>query len=260
MQSFSSLCKPLSPAFLHPNNMPVRIGLVVLATDMVVEVEWREIFAGLPIEILVARIACAAEVTPKALLTMAHEIGHCASLILPDVELDAIAYGCTSGSLVIGEEKVQQLLQQGNSEQITSNPFSAIKAALAFIKAKNIVVLSPYLASVNEPFYNALDSVGYNIMAWGSLDLTLDKDIGSMNPEHLPKLIEELLAGVDAVPDAVFISCTNFKAVAKLAELEQRYGCYFISSNQVMAWHLLHQLNISLPNIKAGRLFETPSI
>jgi len=191
---------------------------------------------------------------------MAHEIGHCASLILPDVELDAIAYGCTSGSLVIGEEKVQQLLQQGNSEQITSNPFSAIKAALAFIKAKNIVVLSPYLASVNEPFYNALDSVGYNIMAWGSLDLTLDKDIGSMNPEHLPKLIEDLLAGVDAVPDAVFISCTNFKAVAKLAELEQLYGCYFISSNQVMAWHLLHQLNISLPNIKAGRLFETPSI
>lgn len=45
--------------------MPVRIGLVVLATDMVVEVEWREIFAGLPIEILVARIACAAEVTPR---------------------------------------------------------------------------------------------------------------------------------------------------------------------------------------------------
>ena len=260
MQSFSSLCQQLSPVFLHPNNMPVRIGLVVLATDMVVEVEWREIFAGLPIEILVARIACAAEVTPKALFTMAHEIGHCASLILPDVELDAIAYGCTSGSLVIGEEKVQQLLQQGNSEQITSNPFSAIKAALAFIKAKHIVVLSPYLASVNERFYKALDSEGYNIMAWGSLDLTLDKDIGSMNPEHLPKLIEALLAGVDAVPDAVFISCTNFKAVAKLAELEKRYGCYFISSNQVMAWHLLHQLNISLPNMKAGRLFATPSI
>lgn len=255
MQSFSSLCKPLSPEFLHANDMPVRIGLVVLATDMVVEVEWRELFTGLPIEILVARIACAAEVTPEALLTMAQQIGHSASLILPDVNLDAIAYGCTSGSLVIGEEKVQQLLQQGNSQQITSNPFSAIKAALAFIAAQNVVVLSPYLASVNKPFYNALTDAGYHVMAWGSLDLTLDKDIGSMNPDHLPALIEQLLDGVDTTPDAVFISCTNFKAMAKLAELEQRYGCYFMSSNQVMAWHLLHQLGIKLPNTKAGRLF-----
>ena len=257
MQPFSSLCKPLSPVFLTPNTIPVRIGLVVLATDMVLEVEWRELFSGLPIEILVARIACAAEVTPTALLTMAQQIGECASLILPDVTLDAMAYGCTSGTLVIGEQKVHELLQQGHSQQITSNPFSAIKAALAYINAKNIVVLSPYLGSVNEPFYQALSNVGYHVMAWGSLDLTLDRDIGSMNPEHLPILIEQLFDGLEQTPDAVFISCTNFKALAKLDELEQRYGCYFISSNQVMAWHLLHQLNMTLPEANTGRLLNS---
>ena len=257
MQPFSSLCKPLSPVFLTPNTMPVRIGLVVLATDMVLEVEWRELFSGLPIEILVARIACAAEVTPTALLTMAQQIGECASLILPDVTLDAMAYGCTSGTLVIGEQKVHELLQQGHSQQITSNPFSAIKAALAYINAKNIVVLSPYLGSVNEPFYQALSNVGYHVIAWGSLDLTLDRDIGSMNPEHLPILIEQLFDGLEQTPDAVFISCTNFKALAKLDELEQRYGCYFISSNQVMAWHLLHQLNMTLPEANTGRLLNS---
>ena len=163
MHSFSNLCKPLSPEFLAPNDMPIRIGLVVLATDMVLEVEWRELFAGLPIEILVARIACEAEVTPEALLTMAQQIGHCASIILPDVTLDAIAYGCTSGSLVIGEERVHQLLQQGNAQQITSNPFSAAKAALTHVKAHNVMVLSPYLASVNKPFYEALTHAGFNI-------------------------------------------------------------------------------------------------
>ena len=257
MQPFSSLCKPLSPVFLTPNTSPVRIGLVVLATDMVLEVEWRELFSGLPIEILVARIACAAEVTPTALLTMAQQIGECASLILPDVTLDAMAYGCTSGTLVIGEQKVHELLQQGHSQQITSNPFSAIKASLAYINAKNIVVLSPYLGSVNEPFYQALSNVGYHVMAWGSLDLTLDRDIGSMNPEHLPILIEQLFDGLEQTPDAVFISCTNFKALAKLDELEQRYGCYFISSNQVMAWHLLHQLNMTLPEANTGRLLNS---
>lgn len=256
MDSFSSLCKPLTPEFLAPQDMPIRIGLVVLATDMVLEVEWRDLFAGLPIEVLVARIACAAAVTPEALLTMAQQIGQCASLILPDVALDAIAYGCTSGSLVIGEDKVQKLLQQGDAQQVTSNPFSAAKAALNHVQAKNIIVLSPYLASVNKPFYQALTDAGFNIKGWGSLDLTLDREIGSMNPDHLPLLVDQLLDGLDAMPDAVFISCTNFKALAKLDALEQRYGCYFMSSNQVMAWHLLDQLNISLPNAGAGRLLN----
>ena len=257
MNSFSNLCRPLSPEFLTPKDTPVRIGLVVLATDMVLEIEWRDLFAGLPIEVLVARIACAAEVTPEALLTMAQQIGQCASLILPDVPLDAMAYGCTSGSLVIGENKVHELLQQGNSLQVTSNPFSAIKAALVHIKAQNLVVLSPYLASVNQPFYHALTDAGYTIKGWGSLDLTLDRKIGSMNPGHLPVLIDQLLGGLESMPDAVFISCTNFKALAKLDELEQRYGCYFMSSNQVMAWHVLHQLDISLPQTNAGRLLNT---
>ncbi len=257
MATFSSLCKPLSAEFLMPSEMPVRIGLVVLTTDMVLEVEWRELFKGLPIEVLVARIACAAEVNPEALLTMAQQIEDCVSLILPNVNLDAIAYGCTSGSLVIGEAKVEELLQQGNSQQITSNPFSAVKAALKHIKAKDLVVLSPYLASVNVPFYQALTDEGFNIISWGSLDLTLDRDIGSMHPDHLPVLVEQLLGGLETMPDAVFISCTNFKALAKLDELEKRYGCYFMSSNQVMAWHLLHQLNISLPNASAGRLLKS---
>jgi maleate isomerase len=256
MNSFKNLCKPMIPRFLPNQDMPVRIGLVVLATDMVLEVEWRDLFAGLPIEVLVARIACAAEVTPEALLTMAQQIGHCASLVLPDVTLDAIAYGCTSGSLVIGEDNVQHLLQQGDPKQVTSNPFSAVKAALGHVRAKNIVVLSPYVAAVNEPFYQALCTAGFNIVGWGSLNLTLDREIGSMDPEHLPALIDQLLTESDVLPDAVFISCTNFKALAKLDELEQCYGCYFMSSNQVMAWHLLHQLSISLPNPVAGRLLN----
>ncbi|MDB9869284.1 hypothetical protein OAC26_00820 [Oceanospirillaceae bacterium] len=256
MHSFSNLCKPLVPSFVTQKDMPTRIGLVVLATDMVLEAEWRDLFAGSPVEVLVARIACAAEVTPEALSSMAQEIGQCASLILPDVALDAVAYGCTSGSLVIGEDNVHQLLQQGDTQQVTSNPFSAVKAALAHVNAKDIVVLSPYLTSVNTPFYQALTDAGFNVIGWGSLDLTLDREIGSLDPEHLPTLIEQLLDGLDCVPDVVFISCTNFRALDKLDALEQRYGCYFMSSNQVMAWHLLHQLNITLPHARTGRLLN----
>lgn len=63
-----------------------------------------------------------------------------------------------------------------------------------------------------------------------------------MDPEHLPTLIEQLLDGLDCVPDVVFISCTNFKAIDKLEALEQRYSCYVMSSNQDMACTFLINL------------------
>lgn len=261
VQSFASICCKLESKALTKSMSPIRLGLVVLATDMVLEAEWQALFAAIttdkPIDLLVSRLACEAQVTPAALATMATQIGHCASLILPDVELNAMAYGCTSASLVIGEHKVAESLQQGNPKLITSNPFTAVKAALAHINARNLVVLSPYVQAVNEPFYQALCGAGYHISRWGSLDLTYDKDIGSMDPEHLPTLVSNLMTNLPEKPDAVFISCTNFKSMDKLAALEKEYDCYFLSSNQVMAWHVLSQLPVSIigePNTSFGRL------
>ncbi len=254
MTSFANINLPLKARFLAAADTPLRVGLVVLATDMVIEAEWAQGFAGLPIELLVSRLACEAEVTPEALLTMADQIGQCASLILPDVALDAIAYGCTSASLVIGEKKVHALLQKGAGCTITSNPFTAAKAALGHLGAKRIAVLSPYVAQVNQPFYTALQSAGYEVTKWGSLDLELDRQIGSMDVTHLPSLIEQLFAAMEQAPDAVFISCTNFRTMSLLSSLERRYGCYFLSSNQVMAWHTLHQLKAPCQIDGFGRL------
>ena len=257
MTSFADINLPLEACFIAPADMPLRVGLVVLATDMVIEAEWAQVFNGLPIELLVSRLACEAEVTPAALLTMASQIGQCASLILPDVELDAIAYGCTSASLVIGEHKVHTLLQQGGNCSITSNPFTAAKSALEHLNAKRLAVLSPYVAQVNQPFYSALQSAGYEVIKWGSLDLELDRQIGSMDVDHLPALIEKLFASMEQTPDAVFISCTNFRSMSLLQSLEQRYGCYFLSSNQVMAWHILHQLKTPCAIDGFGRLLAS---
>ena len=63
MTSFANINLPLKARFLAAADTPLRVGLVVLATDMVIEAEWAQVFAGLPIELLVSRLACEAEVT-----------------------------------------------------------------------------------------------------------------------------------------------------------------------------------------------------
>ncbi len=54
----------------------------------------------------VSRVPCAATITPDSLKAMAGEIARSASLILPGLSADVMAFGCTSGSLFIGPETV----------------------------------------------------------------------------------------------------------------------------------------------------------
>ena len=39
--------------------------------------------------------------------------------------------------------------------------------------------------------------------------------------------------------DAVFLSCTNLRTLNVIPEIEARIGKPVLSSNQVLAWHLL---------------------
>ena len=216
---------------------------------MVLEMEWRDLFANTAIEVFVNRIDSPVQISPASLQSMVVSIKAAVDLILPDEHLHAAAYGCTAASMEIGEQVIADLLQ-GSVEQasaarrITSNPFTAAKAAMAHLRVKKLAVLSPYVASVNTDFYHALQSAGVDIVKWASLNLAADNLVGNMDPDHVPELIQQLMSSCAEKPDAIFISCTNFRAMAQLAALEDRFGCRFITSNQAMAWHLLQQLKV----------------
>jgi maleate cis-trans isomerase len=56
--------------------------------------------------------------------------------------------------------------------------------------------------------------------------------------------------------DAVFLSCTNLKALPVLDSLEKEFGKYVFSSNIATFWDVMRMLKIKEPVQGRGKLLE----
>src|SRR6056300_661174 len=106
-----------------------RIGLVVLATDYTVEHEFRQIITMPGVDVFAARVANDVTITPETLAAMGPRLTETASIILPDDRLDVLAYGCTSASMVMGEDAVHGYLRAAKPMAALTTPITAAFAA-----------------------------------------------------------------------------------------------------------------------------------
>ena len=81
------------------------LGLLVLRTDQTIEDEFRYALPARDVALYEARLYSDVEITPENLMKMSAVIPGTVGL-LPDVKFDVIGFACTSGALVIGEDKV----------------------------------------------------------------------------------------------------------------------------------------------------------
>ena len=100
-----------------------RIGLIVLATDQTIEHEWRLIFQGLDgVALYQSRIWNDPQITPETLLRMEGKLAESAAVIMPGLPLASLAFGCTSATMVIGEEGVFARLREARPEARPTTP------------------------------------------------------------------------------------------------------------------------------------------
>lgn len=214
----------------------VRIGLVQLATDYVLENDWRRLAAS-HFELYTSRMFSTPEMSLQALSELENHIESAAELLVPGMDLDVLAFGCTSASMLIGERRVAEQFAKSRPGVPCTNPWVAATAALKHLGARNIAVLSPYCQEVNLVLYQRLEESGFTVPAFGAFHLALDTEVPGIDPLSFASPIQELLSGSQA--DAVFLSCTNLRAMEVLDELEQRFNVPVISSNQALLWHAL---------------------
>ena len=245
------------PFTLAPPASP-RIGLVVLASDYTIEREFRELMArpDVPptLELFCSRIANAPNVTPDTLAAMGPSITESAERILPGDKLDVLAYGCTSASMVLGPDVVNNFLLDAKPEAATSNPASAAAAAMKALGAKRVAVLTPYRSDVNEIVRNGLEALGLEIPVFGSFNEEMDPNVARIDTASLKSGISTLIADHDV--DAIFVSCTSIRLMANVEEIEKEIGLPVTSSNHAMAWHCLRQAGVTnaLPGL--GHLYQ----
>ena len=234
-----------------------RIGVVVLASDYTMEHEFRRVFnapgIGPGVDYYEARIRNSPQITPESLAAMGPLLTDTADLILPGSELDVVAFGCTSASMVLGEEAIAERIHAARPGAKATNPISAAFAAFDALGAKRIAVLTPYRRDVNEIVRNYITARGFDVPVFGSFNEQDDAMVASIDTESLRSAVRVLVDGRDV--DAVFVSCTSVRLLDAVCEIEAETGLPVTSSNHALAWHCLRLAGVEAKLPELGRLF-----
>ncbi|KKX33071.1 ectoine utilization protein EutA [Rhizobium sp. LC145] len=214
-----------------------RIGLVILATDHTTEVDFQRMVAGERVGVYVSRIPYANPTTPENLMKMQPVLTEGASLILPDETLDAVMYSCTSASVVIGDERVEQAIRAAKPGVPVVTPTAAAVKGLKAVGAKRISILTPYTVETSRPMADYFARLGFTIDRFTCLGFEDDREMARIAPDEIVSLAHEVTAPQS---DALFISCTAVRAAQVAARIEAEIGKPMVSSNLATAWACLH--------------------
>ena len=229
-----------------------RIGLIALATDCNSEQDLRRIFPQ-DIEIFTNRVLNTNPVTLENLRNMAGDISRAAAGILPGIELDAIIYGCTSGTVASGVDKIEQLIHRSCPGVPVTNPASAALAAFVHFGARRISILTPYTEAVNLEMAKFFEAQGIEVINIVGFGFENDMAMTGIPPQSIAEVAENVC---DKDADLLFISCTAIRAAAVIEDIEQSIGIPVVTSNQALVWHSLKLIDYPRSVIGYGSLFE----
>jgi len=177
-------------------------------------------------------------VTLEGLEKMAGEATR-AVLLLKTADVDILAYGCTSGSLIRGVEWEKSLKKR--LEEITGVPAvttaGAVVDGLRTLGAERVSVFTPYNDVVNMHEKLFLEAYGYKVDTIRGLGLTDNQKISRVSMEQLESFIAPASGS-----DAVFVSCTNLPVIHLIEALEEKHQLPFVTSNQATMWAALRGL------------------
>ena len=231
-----------------------RIGVIALATDHTMEEEWRAMLRLDGVAFYVARIANESRIAPDTLARLGEAIEPATRLILPnDDRLDAVAFACTSGAMVLGGDFVDQRVRRVRPGIAVTDPMRAAHAAMAALGLKRVALLTPYLEAINDAMRAAIVARGVGVPVMGSYNEPEDLVAATIAPAAILATAIELAREPDV--DGVFISCTSFRAAGIVERLEQATGKPALSSNHAMAWHALRLAGVRDAVPGYGRLF-----
>lgn len=218
-----------------------RIGYVLLAMEQTIE---DDVFRLTPpgVGSHFSRVPMPNAVTVENLLAVADELPRAAALILPEVTLDAITYACTSGSLVVGEERVQEQLAKGAPGAKTTSLVTGAIRALHTLKTKRVVIATPYLDEINVLEGEYFNKRGLEVLEIQGLNITNDEDIVRVSPTYMRDFARSL---DHPEADAIFISCGALRVLDIIEDLEQLVGKPVVTSNQAMVWDALRLAGIA---------------
>jgi len=243
--------KYIAPKFKKKFNP--KIGLLALSTDLTIEKDFYSICNKLPLDVFVNRIHNENPLTKENLIKMHNQIESVTEKILPGQKINTVAYGCTSGTIAIGEDKVKEKVQLAKPDCYVTTPITSAIKAFKEMNVKKIALFTPYPESINKTILEYFNRKNINIISFSTFNIDLDEDIASVDPKYLSETLIKLDMN-DA--DALFISCTALPALEILDEVEKKIDRIVFSSNQTLIWDTLRSIGYKSPVKGYGKLLR----
>ena len=243
--------KKIKPQFIKKTNP--RVGLIVLATDVMIEKDFLKVFSNVSADLFVNRITNYNPVTADNLKKITNNITSVTENILPGEKVDCVVYGCTSGTIVSGYDNIKKRINDAKPDASVTAPSTA---ALNALKKKNINKLSivtPYIKSVNDDVVKFFKNNNFEITSNTYFDIKSDVDIGKVDQDQL----FEILSKIDHKDaEALFVSCTSLPVLNIIEKLEKKLSMTVLSSNQALIWETLENINKNNSIKGYGSLFS----
>ena len=238
-----------------PLGQRATMGLIALQSDETIEHDFRRLLPTDGVAFYVSRVPSGLDVTPETLAAMETHMPAAATLLPRPAAFDIVGYGCTSGTSVIGPQRVAELISGACTTKAVTEPLTALVAACNTLSVSRLGFLSPYVGAVSETLRGELAARGIESPVFGSFEEAEEAKVARIAPQSIIDGALSL-ASSDQV-DAVFLSCTNLRTLDVIEEIETKTGKPVLSSNQVLAWHMCRSAGLPLADRSVGALSRT---
>ena len=178
---------------------------------------------------------------------------------LATANVDAISYGCTTGSFFKGpgldREMIDLIERTAKVPAVATSP--SVVEALRSFGARRISVATPYPEWNNVRLRAYLEAQGFEVLNLEAEPTAAKSGNQGINDQDPSVIVEFASRACRPDADALLCSCTAWRSVEAVDEIERRIGKPVVTSNQSSIWMTLRRLGHTAPVSGFGRLLRS---
>ena len=208
-----------------------RIGLIVPSSNTTLEVDFYRSF-GPEVSLHTTRMYLDVVTRENEAKMISKGLPQAVKL-LKTLEPDVILFGCTSGGALGGldhDQKIRARIEKRTGVK-TLTVLSSVTEALKGLAARKIGVFTPYIDEVNEDIRASLVGAQFQVSFLRGMSLVHNVDVGKVTPEEIAGFVRDGMDPSSPV-DALFLSCTNWRAYEALPILRSFIFVPIVTSSQ----------------------------
>jgi maleate isomerase len=231
--------------------MTARVGCIIPSSNRMVE---QEMVAAFPADVQ-AHVTRLRMTGPNrgplnAVLPRIEE----ATRALIDARCEVVAFHCTANSMDEGrggEERILAAVAAAGAPHATTTA-TAIRRAFDALRARNVVLITPYDQRTTDHEAEFLHEAGYRVLHAKGFALDGSDGYCAAPPTYWR---DRLLEAERPDADVYFVSCANISVFGVIEELERRLDRPVVTSNQAVVWDCVSRLGPRDRGNCPGRLF-----